>query len=69
MTKAQQYELMLVNAAERFEEIAKNVARLGDKHVSEYTANTIAHKADLARHLILKELHKESETIHQASGG
>ena len=56
MDKAQQYELMLINAAERFEEIAKNVARLGDKHVSEYTANTIAHKADLARHLILKTL-------------
>ena len=69
MTKEQQYELMLINAADRFGEIAKDVAGLGDKHVSVYTANTIAHKADLEMHLIIKELHKESETSHQAIGG
>lgn len=66
MGKEQQYEQTLINAADRFGEIAKDVAGLGDKHVSVYTANTIAHKADLEMHLILKTLGKESENSHQA---
>ena len=66
MCKEQQYEQTLINAADRFGEIAKDVAGLGDKHVSVYTANTIAHKADLEMHLILKALGKESESSHQA---
>lgn len=66
MCKEQQYEQTLINAADRFREIAKDVAGLGGKHVSVYTASTIAHKADLEMHLILKALGKESENSHQA---
>ena len=66
MEQTQNYEQTLINAADRFGEIAKDVAGLGDKHVSVYTANTIAHKADLEMHLILKALGKESENSHQA---
>lgn len=66
MEQTQKYEQTLINAADRFGEIAKDVAGLGDKHVSVYTANTIAHKTDLEMHLILKALGKESENSHQA---
>jgi hypothetical protein len=66
MEQAQIYEQTLINAADRVGEIAKDVAGLGDKHVSVYTANTIAHKADLEMHIILKALGKESESSHQA---
>ena len=66
MEQVQKYEQTLINAADRFGEIAKDIAGLGDKHVSVYTANTIAHKADLEKHLILKALGKESESSHQA---
>lgn len=66
MEQTQIYEQTLTDAADRFREIAKDVAGLGDKHVSVYTANTIAHKADLEMHLILKALGKENKTNRQA---
>lgn len=62
--KEQQYEQTLIKAAARFRMLAKEVSALGDKHVSMYTANTIASHADMMEHIILKAL-GEKQVDHQ----
>lgn len=56
MKKIDEYEQTLFETSIRLMEIAKDVSKLGGKYVSEYEANTIAHKADLGMHIILKEI-------------
>jgi len=66
MEQTQIYKKTLIDAASRFDEIARDVSGLGGKLVGRYTVNTIAHKADLGKHIILKALGRESERNRQA---
>lgn len=66
MEQQQIYKQTLINAANRFDEISRDVSGLGGKLVGVYQASCVAHKADLGKHIILKALGRESERNRQA---
>lgn len=66
MEQVQIYRQTLINAADCFKEIARDISGLGGKLVGVYQANSIAHIADLEMHVILKALGEENERTRQA---
>ena len=66
MEQTQIYRQTLIDAADAFKEIARDISGLGGKLVSVYQANSVAHKADLEMHVILKALGKENKETRQA---